>query len=61
MKVTKRQSLYNRFIQLNPPQILALGFFCLIVAGGLLLKLPFATKVHISWVDAFLQQRRQRL
>ncbi len=53
MEVTKRQRLYNRFIRLNPPQILALGFFCLIVVGGLLLKLPFATKVHISWVDAF--------
>lgn len=53
MEVTKRQGLYNRFIRLNPPQILALGFFCLIVVGGLLLKLPFATKVHISWVDAF--------
>lgn len=23
------------------------------MVGGLLLKLPFATKVHISWVDAF--------
>jgi trk system potassium uptake protein TrkH len=53
MDVTKKQGLYNRLIRLNPPQILALGFFCLIVVGGLLLKLPFATKVHISWVDAF--------
>ena len=53
MEVAKKQGLYNRFIRLNPPQILALGFFCLIVVGGLLLKLPFATKVHISWVDAF--------
>ncbi|MCC3685618.1 TrkH family potassium uptake protein [Bacillus cereus] len=53
MDVTKKQGLYNRLIRLNPPQILALGFFCLIVVGGLLLKLPIATKVHISWVDAF--------
>ncbi|MFV1458156.1 Ktr system potassium transporter B, partial [Bacillus mycoides] len=53
MEVTKKQGLYNRLIRLNPPQILALGFFCLIVVGGLLLKLPFATKAHISWVDAF--------
>lgn len=27
MQVAKRQGLYNRFIRLNPPQILALGFF----------------------------------
>ncbi|QWU44256.1 MULTISPECIES: TrkH family potassium uptake protein [Bacillus] len=53
MEVAKKQGLYNRLVRLNPPQILALGFFCLIVVGGLLLKLPFATKVHISWVDAF--------
>ncbi|MEC3434914.1 Ktr system potassium transporter B, partial [Bacillus cereus] len=48
MEVTKKQGLYNRLIRLNPPQILALGFFCLIVVGGLLLKLPLATKAHIS-------------
>ncbi|KFN14875.1 ktr system potassium uptake protein B [Bacillus pseudomycoides] len=53
MEATKKQGFYNRFIRLSPPQILAMGFFCLIVVGGMLLKLPFATKESISWVDAF--------
>jgi trk system potassium uptake protein TrkH len=43
----------NKFIHLSPPQILAVGFFCLIVIGGILLKLPMATNQSISWVDAF--------
>lgn len=51
--------LANRFRQrirkskLNPSQILGLGFLLLIIIGGLLLKLPFATKMPISWIDAF--------
>ncbi|CAM4114960.1 Ktr system potassium transporter B [Bacillus manliponensis] len=53
MKTTKERDLNYRFIKLSPPQILAVGFFCLIVVGGLLLKLPFATKESITWVDAF--------
>ncbi|WP_369900474.1 TrkH family potassium uptake protein [Bacillus manliponensis] len=53
MKTTKERELNYRFIKLSPPQILAVGFFCLIVVGGLLLKLPFATKESITWVDAF--------
>lgn len=53
MKAEKKQGVYNRSIRLSPPQILATGFFCLIVVGGILLKLPFATKESISWVDAF--------
>ncbi|ASN07032.1 TrkH family potassium uptake protein [Virgibacillus necropolis] len=40
-------------IKLNPSQILGIGFVILIVTGGLLLKLPFATKVPVSWIDAF--------
>lgn len=53
MEAAKKQGFKNRLIRLSPPQILAMGFFCLIVVGGLLLKLPFATKESISWVDAF--------
>lgn len=53
MKTMKERGLNYRFIRLSPPQMLAVGFFCLIVIGGVLLKLPFATNESISWVDAF--------
>ena len=44
--------LQHRVIHLNPPQILALGFFSLIMAGTMLLKLPFSTVHPIRWIDA---------
>ncbi|MDF2902861.1 MAG: Trk-type transport system, rane component [Bacillus sp. (in: firmicutes)] len=40
-------------ISLNPPQMLAIIFFTLVFAGGLLLKLPMATEKGVTWVDAF--------
>ena len=43
----------RRVIRLSPPQMLALGFFGLIILGGILLKLPIATHHPISWLDAF--------
>lgn len=44
----------NAFIrQLNPPQILILGFAAAILVGTLLLKLPLATNTSITWLDAF--------
>ncbi len=36
----------------SPPKMLALGFIGLILIGAILLKLPFATKEHISWFEA---------
>jgi trk system potassium uptake protein TrkH len=41
-------------IPLNPSKVLALGFFAIIVTGGLLLKLPFAAEegVRISLLQA---------
>ncbi|MFX3625269.1 MAG: TrkH family potassium uptake protein [Ectobacillus sp.] len=53
MKKYEKENWNDKFIQLSPPQILAFGFFCLITLGGILLKLPIATKVPISWIDAF--------
>ncbi|RYM05495.1 Ktr system potassium transporter B [Sporolactobacillus sp. THM7-7] len=37
----------------NPPLLLALLLFFLIILGTLLLKLPFSTERPISWTDAF--------
>lgn len=53
MKMIGKRDLNDRFIRLSPPQILAIGFFALIMVGGLMLKLPISTKTSISWVDAF--------
>jgi trk system potassium uptake protein TrkH len=53
MGSSKKTNMNNKFIELSPPQILAFGFFCLILLGGILLKLPIATTTSISWVDAF--------
>ncbi|MFD3446231.1 TrkH family potassium uptake protein [Microbacteriaceae bacterium 4G12] len=53
MGIRKKPNLNDKFIRLSPPQILAFGFFCLILLGGTLLKLPIATTQPISWVDAF--------
>lgn len=53
MEILEKRDLTDRFIRLSPPQILAIGFFALILVGGILLKLPIATKTSISWVNAF--------
>lgn len=41
----------NNNINLSPPSLLALGFLSFIVIGTLLLKLPFAQKIEVSWLD----------
>lgn len=46
----KKSTYIDRFIQLNPLQILASGFIFLILLGGLLLKLPISTVHPIRWV-----------
>ncbi|TCP30540.1 trk system potassium uptake protein TrkH [Scopulibacillus darangshiensis] len=38
--------------ELNPPQILALGFLLLIITGAILLWLPISTNKSISFLDA---------
>lgn len=45
---TRRQKKFN----LSPPSMLAVGFLSFIVIGTLLLKLPFANKGNLSWMDA---------
>ena len=35
-----------------PPFILSVSFFCLIILGSLLLKLPFATHEPITWLES---------
>lgn len=45
---THRQKKFN----LSPPSMLAVGFLSFIVIGTLLLKLPFANKGNLSWMDA---------
>lgn len=39
-------------IDLSPPSVLAIGFLLLMLCGTLLLKLPFATRESISWIEA---------
>ncbi|SFR62064.1 trk system potassium uptake protein TrkH [Marinobacter daqiaonensis] len=39
--------------QLNPPRLLIESFLSLIVVGGCLLKLPFATEIPVTWLEAF--------
>ncbi|HPE62343.1 MAG: TrkH family potassium uptake protein [Thiothrix sp.] len=39
-------------IDFSPPALLTLGFMTLIVAGAVLLKLPFASHAPTSWLDA---------
>ncbi|SDN38737.1 trk system potassium uptake protein TrkH [Fictibacillus solisalsi] len=53
LKVQKRRRFLYEPIQLNPPQILALLFLVLVLAGALLLKLPIASEKGVSWIDAF--------
>ncbi|MFZ3588822.1 TrkH family potassium uptake protein [Bacillus sp. DJP31] len=43
----------NKWIRLNPSQLLVVIFGFFIVLGGALLMLPIATTQPISWVDAF--------
>ena len=40
-----------RVVARPPAQVLSLLFLGLILAGTLLLKLPFATTAPISWLD----------
>ncbi|MFD2924699.1 TrkH family potassium uptake protein [Halobacillus naozhouensis] len=49
MRVIKQQV---KNVQLNPPLFIAFGFLFLILLGGLLLKLPIATTMPVSWIDA---------
>lgn len=39
-------------IDLSPPTVLAIGFLCLMAFGTILLKLPFATRESITWIEA---------
>ncbi|GGJ71480.1 TrkH family potassium uptake protein [Virgibacillus salexigens] len=52
IKIISLHPLRGKTIRLSPPQILALGFLVFIIVGTLLLKLPFATTVSVSWLDA---------
>ncbi|KPL59476.1 TrkH family potassium uptake protein [Rossellomorea vietnamensis] len=42
----------QKVIRLSPPQLLVVTFLFFIILGMVLLKLPFATTEHISWLDA---------
>jgi trk system potassium uptake protein len=42
----------QKVIHLSPPQLLVVTFLFFIILGMGLLKLPFATTEHISWLDA---------
>jgi trk system potassium uptake protein len=42
----------KRKMNVTPPRLLVLVFLFFIIVGTLLLKLPFATSVSISWLDA---------
>jgi len=50
--VTLAAEARHRILRLSPPRVLALGFLALIGFGAVLLKLPIATAVPISWSDA---------
>lgn len=39
-------------IDLSPPTVLAIGFLLLMLFGTVLLKLPFATRESITWIEA---------
>ncbi|OTG87102.1 potassium transporter TrkH [Acinetobacter sp. ANC 4558] len=49
---TSPQTSNSRFINLSPPSLLALGFLSFIIIGSLLLKLPFAHRGDLSWINA---------
>ncbi|SPL69034.1 TrkH family potassium uptake protein [Acinetobacter stercoris] len=42
----------HQSINLSPPSLLAVGFLSFIIIGTLLLKLPFAHKGDLSWINA---------
>lgn len=50
--LTKRLPFSGGTIKFSPPLTLALLYFSLIVAGGIILKLPFMTDRPIGWSDA---------
>lgn len=51
-KLVSSSSVKGKVIHLSPPQILALSFLVFIIIGTILLKLPFASTVSVSWMDA---------
>ncbi|MFC7392384.1 TrkH family potassium uptake protein [Scopulibacillus cellulosilyticus] len=51
--LTKKYRAGRKWLKLHPPQVLALGFITLFIAGGFLLWLPVSTTRHISFLDAF--------
>lgn len=44
--------IHGKMIHLSPPRVLALSFLTLIIVGTVLLKLPFASTIPLSWIDA---------
>lgn len=49
----KKIQFKDRIINLSPPSLLALGFAIFIMLGTLALKLPFAHRGELNWIDAF--------
>ncbi|OLS38783.1 Ktr system potassium transporter B [Alkalihalophilus pseudofirmus] len=52
MKGSKVGSARRKVINMSPPQVLALGFLGTIAVGTLLLLLPIATNIPITFIDA---------
>ncbi|HET7627780.1 MAG TPA: TrkH family potassium uptake protein [Bacillales bacterium] len=52
METETVKSIQRTKSTLNPPQMLIIGFVCLIIVGTLLLKLPISTTSPISWLTA---------
>ena len=50
--MTKFNNYTGKILNASPPSLLALGFLSFIILGTLLLKLPFAHKGDLSWMDA---------
>jgi trk system potassium uptake protein len=44
--------MIRRKVNVTPPQLLVLVFLFFIILGTLLLKLPFASTISLSWLDA---------
>jgi trk system potassium uptake protein len=57
IKKVRRRKQSIKWLKINPPQTMALGFLCLIIIGTLLLMLPLATKDrhHLSFIDALFE------
>ncbi|GAY76251.1 potassium uptake protein, integral membrane component, KtrB [Sporolactobacillus inulinus] len=49
-----------RAISTNPPLLLSMLLFVLILVGTVLLKLPIAARGHLSWIDALFFPHRHR-